>query len=152
MLKGCHAHKKNCQCMACVIRYGKDHPNWKGDNVGYAGIHKWIKTQIGKPKKCEDCRSTTAKKYEWANISGKYKRSVDDWKRLCVKCHRRFDKHLTPKGIDRAHTKLNEKKVKKIRFMYKSGKYSQDKLAEIFQVTQNTIWQTIRRIRWKHID
>ena len=29
--------------------------------------------------------------YEWANISGEYKRNRNDFLRLCRTCHRRFD-------------------------------------------------------------
>lgn len=28
----------------------------------------------------------------WANISGKYLRDITDWVRLCVSCHKYFDK------------------------------------------------------------
>lgn len=30
--------------------------------------------------------------FQWANISGEYLRIVSDWKQLCVKCHKKFDK------------------------------------------------------------
>lgn len=65
--------------------------NWKGDKVGYGGLHQWIGRKLGKPKKCEDCGTIKAKMYNWANISGEYKRDLKDWKRLCRKCHHRFD-------------------------------------------------------------
>ncbi len=32
------------------------------------------------------------KRYEWSNKSGKYLRNVIDWQRLCIKCHRKYDK------------------------------------------------------------
>lgn len=67
------------------------HPNWKGDNVGYSGMHMWIRKQLGTPKLCAYCGATNKKKYEWANISHKYKRDVKDWRRLCTSCHRRYD-------------------------------------------------------------
>jgi len=37
--------------------------------------------------------------FQWANISGHYLRIVEDWKRLCKKCHVRFDRkgHLNRK-------------------------------------------------------
>lgn len=68
---------------------GKDNPGWKGDDVGYSGLHQWVRRELGEPNKCEKCETTKAKKYEWANISLKYKRDLNDWKRLCVSCHRK---------------------------------------------------------------
>lgn len=31
------------------------------------------------------------KKIHWANISRLYKRDLDDWMRLCAKCHKAYD-------------------------------------------------------------
>jgi hypothetical protein len=70
---------------------GKNHVFWKGDNVGYIALHAWVARQLGKPKHCSYCHTETAKKFEWANISGCYKREISDWVRLCTKCHRLFD-------------------------------------------------------------
>lgn len=67
-------------------------PNWKGNDVGYWGIHKWITRLLGQPRHCALCNTTTAKKYEWCNISHAYKRELSDWIRLCTKCHIGFDK------------------------------------------------------------
>ena len=66
--------------------------NWKGDAVGYGGIHYWIKKMLGKAIRCEgeNC-SGVSRKYEWANISRKYKRELNDWKQLCKSCHVNFD-------------------------------------------------------------
>lgn len=73
--------------------YMKDdaHPMWKGDTVGYQALHSWINRKLGSPRKCSKCKTTTAKKFEWANLSQKYKRDLTDWKRLCTKCHNKFD-------------------------------------------------------------
>ena len=65
--------------------------NWKGDKVGYSGLHAWVRKELGKPNHCAYCQTTTAKKYEWANISHSYKRELSDWIRLCVSCHRLYD-------------------------------------------------------------
>ena len=65
--------------------------NWKGDDVGYDGLHDWVEKKLGKPRKCESCDTTEAKVYHWSNKSGKYKRVLDDWQRLCVKCHFYYD-------------------------------------------------------------
>lgn len=70
----------------------ENHPAWVGDSIGYSGIHDWIENVKGKPNKCQECGVVTAKRFEWANISGKYKRELTDWKRLCSKCHHALDR------------------------------------------------------------
>ncbi len=67
------------------------HFEWKGELASYAAKHHWVARWLGKPKFCEECKTTIAKTYNWANISGKYKRDLKDWKRLCRKCHHKFD-------------------------------------------------------------
>ena len=69
----------------------ENHFLWKGDEAGYHAIHKWIIRKLGQPSLCEECGTTTAKRFEWANISGEYKRDFDDYKRLCKSCHALFD-------------------------------------------------------------
>lgn len=63
--------------------------NWKGDKVGYPGIHAWIRT-YGNKTECEFCSSKN--NLDWANKSGDYKRNKEDWIRLCRKCHIKHDK------------------------------------------------------------
>lgn len=71
---------------------GENHFAWKGDNVGYHALHDWVAKELGRPKKCEICNKTEAKRFEWANISGEYKKDITDWKRLCKGCHNKMDK------------------------------------------------------------
>lgn len=71
---------------------GENGSNWRGDNVGYNGVHKWIVKLKGKPKYCELCHTKDKKKwYEWANIDHKYKRNQEDYMRLCRSCHIKYD-------------------------------------------------------------
>ena len=70
---------------------GKKSPVWKGNNVGYHALHSWIERWKGTPELCENCGTTTAKKYEWANIDHLYKRILEDYIRLCTSCHRKYD-------------------------------------------------------------
>lgn len=62
---------------------------WAG-NTNYARLHKWIQRKLGKPSLCVFC-GTSDGKFEWSNISGKYREDISDWQRLCIKCHRKFD-------------------------------------------------------------
>lgn len=70
---------------------GEENPTWKGNDAGYAAIHKWVSRWKGKPSKCENCKTTTAKKFEWCNTDHQYRRNLDDWIRMCTTCHREYD-------------------------------------------------------------
>lgn len=74
------------------VYFGENHPSWKGDDVGYEALHEWVEKQLGKERCCDFCGTTTAKKYDWSNRSGMYRRDLSDWQRLCVKCHFHYDK------------------------------------------------------------
>jgi len=57
----------------------------------YNRAHYWINARMGKPNKCEHCSTTTAKRFEWSNKSQEYIYKLNDWQRLCVKCHHKYD-------------------------------------------------------------
>lgn len=68
------------------------HPQWKGKKASYRAKHQWIVRKFGQPSKCEKCGVTgNGHKMHWANKSHKYKRIKEDWIRLCVKCHGKYD-------------------------------------------------------------
>ena len=88
-------HTKSCGCLNKEIvreRMKNNNPNWKGDNVRYAGLHYWIRAHKTRPKTCETCR--TNKPLDVANISGDYKRDIDDFKWVCRRCHMESDGRL----------------------------------------------------------
>ena len=62
---------------------------WKGNEVGYGALHDWVKSHLPKPKLCQNCRAE--RKLDLANVSGKYKRDLADWRWLCRKCHMKSD-------------------------------------------------------------
>lgn len=74
-------------------KVGKKHPAWKGDAVGYDGLHKWVYSMLGRPEKCEHCGKDGLKgrEIDWANKSQEYRRDATDWLRLCKKCHKAYD-------------------------------------------------------------
>ena len=74
-----------------IARKEEKSPRWKGDSVGYTGVHLWMCRNYGKPSKCETCATESAKIFDWANISGNYLRKREDWKRLCRSCHMKED-------------------------------------------------------------
>lgn len=64
---------------------------WKGNDVGYGGIHYWVNKWKGSPKECFVC-GEIKNRVAWANIDHKYRRILDDYIRLCPKCHTDYDK------------------------------------------------------------
>jgi hypothetical protein len=73
---------------------GEKSPTWKGDDIGYRGIHDWVIKVKGTPTICEHCGIDSVKEKKrlcWANKSHLYLRNSEDWMRLCYKCHRKYD-------------------------------------------------------------
>jgi len=60
---------------------------WKGDNASYVAKHMWVYKHRGKARICEPHPEHNALRFEWANISGKYLRDVNDYIQLCPSCH-----------------------------------------------------------------
>lgn len=82
---------KKCKGMGWNSK-GENSPSWKGDKVGYFGLHYRISNLLGKPNFCELCKRTDKSRYEWANVSKEYKSDLSDWIRLCTSCHQKYDK------------------------------------------------------------
>lgn len=79
---------------------GEKHHLWKGKAVGLHALHDWVRYHKGKATHCVECGSTNSppgnnKWFEWANISGEYRRDLDDFKSLCRPCHAKFDNIIT---------------------------------------------------------
>jgi hypothetical protein len=72
-------------------KFGKDSRRWKGDDASYVAKHMWIIKHYGNASKCSFNPSHVARRYEWANISGEYKRDISDYLELCPSCHRKYD-------------------------------------------------------------
>ncbi len=75
---------------------GEGNPMWKGNKVGYSGLHKWVKRYKGPPKICKMCGRIKDNPFSihWANINHQYKRKLEDFISLCYFCHRQYDKTL----------------------------------------------------------
>ncbi len=57
----------------------------------YIATHIWLRYHYGKANHCSNDKTHQSKKFEWANISGEYRRDVNDYKQLCPSCHRKMD-------------------------------------------------------------
>lgn len=86
-----------------IGRNGELNGAWKGDDVGYGALHDWVRSNKGSPMKCSSCgkASRTPQMIHWANVSGQYKRDLNDWIRLCAKCHKEYDKGRKQKKFKR---------------------------------------------------
>jgi len=58
---------------------------WVGDKIGYEALHGWIRRNKPKIDICEKCKIQPSR--DLANISGQYKRDINDFEWLCRKCH-----------------------------------------------------------------
>ena len=76
------------------LNIGEASGNWKGENAKYRAIHQWVSKWKGSPTTCEKCGRTnlTKQQIHWANIDHRYRRVLDDYIRLCAKCHKKYDK------------------------------------------------------------
>lgn len=89
------------------LNYRDDkHPNWVGERVSYQALHTWVRARLGKPNECTRCGDTTAKQFEWANLSHEYKRDLSDWVRLCQSCHRLYDNGKVKLTMNKTNLKV----------------------------------------------
>ena len=90
----------------CPEISGENNGVFKGEKAKYTAKHMWIRYHYGIADKCENknCHYPKLntrgimlekpKKYNWANISKKYKRNINDWIMLCPNCHQQWDRGL----------------------------------------------------------
>jgi hypothetical protein len=103
-VKGRRAAKRN--------QSGSANATWVGNAATYSALHHRVEVARGKPKKCDRCGVTKAKRFEWANLTGNYA-DTSDYVRLCVSCHRRLDArrraavgHPTSKHVPRSRREV----------------------------------------------
>jgi len=83
-------HVKHCPiCNQPICKHGDRNPQWKADDVGFTSLHQWIREHKPKVDLCERCNKTPP--YDVANISGEYKRDINDFEWLCRSCHMNDD-------------------------------------------------------------
>lgn len=76
---------KSCGCSRIGINKGSKHGLWTGEKPKYNTLHIWINRNKPHSKFCKICGRK--KKTEAANISGQYKRDINDFEWLCRRCH-----------------------------------------------------------------
>ena len=80
---------------------GEKNFKWKGDRVGYFGIHTWLQRNYGKANKCENRENTflefecsgLSNNFDWAFMGKKsYERKRELFVMLCHSCHLKYDR------------------------------------------------------------
>lgn len=89
-LKGWIKHSEETKQKMRANQIGEKNSDWKGDGVGYSGLHEWIRMNKPKPELCEECKKELV--YDCHNIDRKYTRDLTKWRYLCRTCHRKYDK------------------------------------------------------------
>jgi hypothetical protein len=69
-----------------MAAYNNKNHLWKGDKAGYTAIHQWVRRRKPKPLICENCALHYAT--QLANISGMYRRDINDFKWVCGSCNK----------------------------------------------------------------
>lgn len=72
---------------------GSKNPRWKGTEAGYQAMHLRVYAVRGRPFPCSVCGTTTAKAYDWANLTGNYQ-DIEDFAAMCRSCHWRHDRRV----------------------------------------------------------
>lgn len=76
--------------MATAAKRADAHPQWKGENIAYSTLHRWLARVAVKTGACSVC-GRSDRSTDWANLSGEYRRDAADFVEMCRSCHRRFD-------------------------------------------------------------
>ena len=94
-LKGKRRSEQSKQLMSAVwhkthvIRHAEKNAAWKGNDITYTGLHKWLRTNLPKSDLCQICNRVPP--YDVANVTGIYNRDFKNWKRICRRCHMQSD-------------------------------------------------------------
>ena len=68
---------------------------WRGDEVGYSGVHLWLRKHHPKTGVCEQCGCASRNGVtHWAYLGepGGWIRDINWYIELCVSCHHKMDK------------------------------------------------------------
>lgn len=90
---------------------GEKNGYWKGDGVGYAALHNWVRRRLVKPTICPKCGRKGW--IELSNKSHQYKRDLTDWEYLCRSCHSSYDHRIKNFHGRRGWSKQNRRVPRK---------------------------------------
>ena len=123
-------------------------------------IHTILNKILPRPLQCSECGCVPSKtnhkpkqsRIHWANISGKCKIDIEDYKPMCFSCHVKYDKKVKNlgryfnRGELSSQSKLTVYKVNTIRSKYPSK--TMQELADEYGVGQTTVWHVIHNKTW----
>ena len=72
---------------------GECNHQWKGNDASKYALHRRLYSRFGKPCKCSVCGTTTAKHYDYANLTGNYE-DLNDYAPMCRSCHWKYDNKI----------------------------------------------------------
>jgi hypothetical protein len=84
--------------LKAMRKKGSENHSWKGKEISYTSLHGWVRKELGIPKECVYCGRRELKRkdgrnaIQYANVSRKYKRVLNDWIPLCSLCHGIYDR------------------------------------------------------------
>ena len=129
---------------------GKNNYAWKGDKASYSAIHKWVARCKGFPDVCDICgkkgkyyirkNGTKVWSIHWSNKSRKYLRNLDDWIKLCVSCHRKYDGW---EGFKKGYTPWNKTFIE-----FNGNKFSAVEWEKKTGIKSATIRVRLNRLGW----
>jgi len=73
----------------------ENNASWKGISVSYSGIHKYIKRHKPVSSECQSCgKLAEGTRLELSRLHTTHEKSrnPEDYRFLCVSCHRRYDR------------------------------------------------------------
>jgi hypothetical protein len=123
---------------------GSENPNWKGDQAGYAAVHRWLGRTFPKMGTCEWCQETAATEY--ALMAEEHTRDREAYAELCVPCHRGYDHD----GERSGNAKLTLDDVRLIRQRIAAGASDRTLSAEM-GVSPAAVWMIRTGKTWKQV-
>lgn len=128
-----------------VAKIGSKNPMWKGNDVKKEGLHQWVKRRLEKPNLCTNCERR--KPYDLANISGEYKRDINDYEWVCRSCHMRKDGRLKKFRINGEKGKRRRiLRLKKLKYKICRSCGKKKKVKKFHRVAKNS-WNTRSRCK-----
>jgi hypothetical protein len=93
IFKAMKRHGIEARSAAKRDQWGDSNSSWKGQEAGYAALHRRIYSLFGKPVKCSRCDTEESKNYDYANLTGNYT-DINDYAPMCRSCHWKYDKKI----------------------------------------------------------
>lgn len=83
---------------------GETNPFWRGEEVRYSGVHKWLQRNYPKTGVCEHCGDTGYTEYAYVGDDPRgFERDRAKYVELDAKCHRILDENPVATGVYSAY-------------------------------------------------